>query len=702
MMAMDRSWLEPHRVVLVGASSRPGSVGQVIGENLRVGGGSFDLLTVNPNPLGWPGAAHFASISEIEHGPGLAVIAIPAAGVARAIGELGAKGIGHAVVISAGLGRTTSAGRSMLDAARTAGVRLIGPNCLGLILPHVRLNASFARGMPAAGDLAMLSQSGAIATAMIEWAEPRGVGFSAIVSVGDMAQTGMGELVRVFAHDARTRAILIYLEGLTDAPEFMAAARAATRIKPVIVLKAGRSQMARRAALSHTGALAGSWDVYRAAFREVGIVAVDTLEDIFDAANLLHRYPRGSDEKLAIITNGGGAGILAVDAMAQTGARLARLNDTTAAALDALLPAAWSRGNPVDIIGDADAIRYEKTIEAVLADSGVDAVLVMNCPTGLLAPGAAARAAASSISRARQAGNEKPVFACWLGDANFAAASGPLQDARVPVFGTPFDAVRGYSALLQVRRVNEEAGRDDLQPPDPEAVKNTRALIQSVKADGRATLSELEAKAMLSNFGIPVVETRLLCAVEEIDAACEAIPAPYALKIVSPDITHKSDFGGVALGLSDVHAVRRAATAMREHISRTFPDARIEGFALQPMIARKAAHELFAGIATDETFGPVVLFGAGGTAIEVIADKAVGLPPVTARQAGAMIADTRISRQLAGYRHVPAADLAAIESVLQALSRLALSLPEIAELDVNPMLADAHGVIALDARVILR
>lgn len=272
----------------------------------------------------------------------------------------------------------------------------------------------------------------------------------------------------------------------------------------------------------------------------------------------------------------------------------------------------------------------------------------------------------------------------------------------MPVFGTPFDAVRGYSALLQVRRVNEETGRDDLQPPDPEAVKNTRALIQSVKADGRATLSELEAKAMLSNFGIPVVETRLLCAVEEIDAACEAIPAPYALKIVSPDITHKSDFGGVALGLSDVHAVRRAATAMREHISRTFPDARIEGFALQPMIARKAAHELFAGIATDETFGPVVLFGAGGTAIEVIADKAVGLPPVTARQAGAMIADTRISRQLAGYRHVPAADLAAIESVLQALSRLALSLPEIAELDVNPMLADAHGVIALDARVILR
>lgn len=698
----DAQWFEPERVVLVGASLQSGSVGQVIGANLGFGKNSFELQTVNPNPVDWPHSTNFAAISDIPEGPGLAVVAIPAKAVAKAIADLGAKDIRYAVVISAGLGKTSEDGSAMLDAAREFGMRLIGPNCLGLIFPHHSLNASFARTMPAAGDLALISQSGAIATAMMEWAEPRGVGFSAVISVGDMAQTGMGQLLRVFEDDPKTRAVLVYLEGLTDPQEFMAAARHLTRTKPVIVLKAGRSRMAGRAALSHTGALAGSWDVYRAAFREAGIVAVDTLDDMFDAANLVHRYPEGADKKLAIVTNGGGAGILAVDAMAQTGGVLAQLDCSTITALDAFLPPVWSRGNPIDIIGDANAERYERTIDAVLADPGVDAVLAMNCPTGLLAPGEAANAVARGVLRAQKAGVEKPVFACWLGDANSSAASDHFREARIPAFETPSDAVRGFSALLQARKSTAPGlDQESCLETAAEKLKEARSLVHKVKRDGRNLFSEIEAKALLALFDIPVVETRLLGIEDDIEAACAVIDPPYALKIVSPDITHKSDFGGVALGLADARAVRRAAGAMKDHIAKTFPKARIEGFALQPMVARKAAYELFAGIACDETFGPVVLFGAGGIAIEVIADKAVGIPPISSRQARAMIADTRIVRQLAGFRHIPPADLRAIEQVLQALSRLALKLPEIAELDINPLLSDAQGVVALDARIVL-
>ncbi len=694
--------LRPERVVLVGASSRDGSVGQVIGSNLRFGKGLFQLMTVNPNPVDWMESQNFASIAEIPRGPGLAVLAIPASAVPTAIEALGDKGIQYAVIISAGLHAGSEPGKAMLDAARESSVRIIGPNCLGLMLPHQGLNASFARSAPTAGDLALLSQSGAIATAMLEWAEPRGVGFSAVFSVGDMAQTGMGELVRLLHQDDETRAILIYLEGLTDADAFLEAADKASRDKPVIVLKAGRSNVAARAALSHTGALAGSWDVYRAAFREAGIVAVDTLEEMFDAANLLRQYPEGADRRLAIVTNGGGAGILAVDAMVQSSVELASLHHNTLEELKTFLPPTWSGANPVDIIGDADSSRYERAVELVLSDPCVDGVLVMNCPTGLLASGEAAAATARSVDRVRKKGVTLPVFGCWLGDANFAGAAKPLGEAQIPVFETPMDAVRGFSSLVQVRRTRQRAPRLQAETLHRSTVGQAPSLINKVKADGRHVLSEVEAKALLSMFGVPVVETRLLGLEDDFERACAGINPPYALKIVSPDITHKSDFGGVALGLSDVAAVRRTAASMKAHISRTFPEARIEGFALQPMVARKSAHELFAGIAQDETFGPIVLFGAGGTAIEVIADKAVGIPPICSRQARGVIADTRIARLLAGYRHVPPVDMNALELILIALSRLALALPEVDQLDVNPLLANDEGVVALDARVILR
>ena len=695
---LEPEWLLPRRVILVGASQEEGSVGHAVLDNLLRGAGRFDLHAVNPHALTVPGATCHTSIDGIPAGRALAVIAIPARLVPGTLRELAAKGIAFAVVISAGLGRNTEPGREMLQAARETGIRLIGPNCLGILLPHLGINASFASGDAPAGELALLSQSGAIASAMVEWAAPRGVGFSAILSIGDMAQTGLDELVTLFAADPQTRAILIYMEGLEDGQAFIKAARAAIAVKPVIVLKAGRGAAAGRAAMSHTGALAGSWDVYLAAFREAGIVVVDSLDALFEAAAFLDDVPDIAGERLAIVTNGGGAGVLALDAMTATSAQVATLSDDTVTRLDKVLPAGWSGANPVDIIGDAGAERYRAAMAAVLEDEGVDAVLAMNCPTGLLVPGEAARAVVEVVMDSPRA---KPLLACWLGDANQASSREVLDAARIPEFATPAQAVHAFGYAVAAHRARMKCVTDDAGAPDGAAIALGEAILDAVLADGRQLLSEIEAKRLLAAFGIPVVPTQFAETPEAAAQVCAAIPAPHVLKIVSPDITHKSDFGGVVLGLADAAAVRHAAEGMARTIGARFPDARIEGFAVQPMIRRKAAHELFVGIASDPAFGPIVLFGAGGTAIEVINDKAIALPPVSRARAEELIAETRIARLLSGYRNVPATDRVAVASVIAALSQMALALPRISELDINPLIADADGVIALDARVVL-
>ncbi|MDF1834311.1 MAG: acetate--CoA ligase family protein [Alteraurantiacibacter sp. bin_em_oilr2.035] len=697
--SLEPHWLRPSRIVLVGASQETGSVGHAVLTNLLREADRFELHAVNPHKLVIPGAHCHTGIQTVPPGPALAVIAIPARLVPDVLRKLAAKGIGLAVIISAGLGKTTEPGQEMLRVAREAGIRIIGPNCLGIILPHMGINASFASHDAPAGELALLSQSGAIASAMVEWAAPHGVGFSAILSIGDMAQTGFDELLELLAADPQTRAILIYMEGLDDGRAFVKAARAVTAIKPVIVLKAGRGTVAGRAALSHTGALAGSWEVYRAAFHEAGIVTASSLDALFDAAAMLDDVPELPGERLAIVTNGGGAGVLALDAMEVTSAPLAELSDDTVSRLDAVLPPGWSRANPVDIIGDAGSARYRAAMEAVLADDGVDAVLAMNCPTGLLMPGEAARAvadAAGSVPR------KKPVIACWLGDANRASSHEVLGAARIPEFSTPAQAIRAFGYATAARWARVQILPDGASAPDVDAIVRGDAIIDAVLADNRHLLSEIEAKGLLAAFGIPVVSTQFAATAELAEQACTELPAPYAIKIVSPDITHKSDFGGVVLGLADAAAVRQAARAMAKRIATRFPEARIEGFAIQPMIRRKAAHELFAGIACDPSFGPVILFGAGGTAIEVIDDKSIALPPVHLERAKQLIGETRIARLLSGYRNVPATDQTAVAEVIAALSNIALALPRIAELDINPLIADADGVVALDARVVLR
>lgn len=698
---LSAEFLHPGRVVLVGASNEAGSIGQALLINLSRGAGRFELHAVNPHPIEVPGGSWHSSLADLPEGSGLGVIAVPARFVPDAVGTLGKKGIRAAVVISAGLGGGTEHGAAMLQAARDADVRLLGPNCLGLMLPHAGINASFAAIDPRPGKFALLSQSGAIVTSVLEWAEAEEIGFSAVLSVGDMAQTGLGELVDLLSEDERTEAILIYVEGLKQGARFLDAARKASRKKPIIALKAGRSAAAGRAALSHTGALAGSGEVYQAALAEAGIVQVDNLSQFYGAAKILQHAPRARGNRLAILTNGGGAGILAVDALANTPAELAELKPETIDRLGECLPGAWSHANPVDIIGDAGPRRYRDSLSALLADESCDAVLVMNCPTGVLAPGDAAAAVAEAVAAARADGCAKPVIGCWLGPANLRAAEPSMREAGIPCFATPDEAVRAIGVLIRLPTADAPEAGGGRGSGTTGEVSQAREIIAGAMKEERRLLTEVEGKDLLRCFGIPVVPTRLVRTVGEVAQHCDELDAPFVVKIVSPDIVHKSDVGGVAVGLADAREATAAAQAMLDRIGRVLPDAHIEGFALQSMIERSGAKELFAGLATDPTFGPVILFGAGGTAIEVIDDKAIALPPVSPEDAQAMIARTRIFRLLKGYRNVPAADVNAVAKVLQALSAIAETLPEIGEIDINPLLVDEDGVVALDARVVL-
>jgi acetyltransferase len=693
--------LHPKSVALVGASARTGSVGQVILSNLLASGFPGPVYAINSHPIEMPGARWFPSIGQIPAAPDLAILAIPAEAVPVAIGELGALGTKAAVVVSAGITEANGLRQAMLDAAKPYLLRIVGPNCVGVQLPHAHLNGSFAHIAAAPNKLALISQSGALVTAILDWAANRGIGFSGVVSVGDMADVDLGDLIDLYATDPRTDAILMYVEGVTNPAKFMSAARAAARVKPVIAIKAGRSAAANRAVMSHTGALAGSYEVYETAFRRAGIIMVDTLTELFDAAEILGRTHSVGGERLAIVTNGGGGGVLAVDALNRTQGKLAVLSDTTMSILNAALPQNWSHANPVDVIGDAHADRYRAAVSAVLRDEGVDALLVMNCPTALSSSGEIAGAVADTIVAARAAGSHKPVFACWLGDTNCAAAQSTFADAGVPLCSTPEGAIRSFEFLLAAKQARLALLKAPMtgQPEQHHDRRAALGILKAARDDGRTVLNEIEAKALLRAYGVPVVPTELAVSVEAVGLACAKIAGPYAVKIISPQITHKSDVGGVALSLPDAGAAVTAAKAMHERISREHPEASIKGFAVETMSMRPHAHELIVGIADDPTFGPLLMVGAGGKAVEILNDKALELAPLDAESTRAMISRTRIAHLLNGYRDEPAANIEGVANVLEALSAMVIDLPDILELDINPLVVDAAGVIALDARV---
>ena len=696
---------EPKAIALIGASNQPRSVGAVLARNLFEAGFAGPIMAVNPHELAVRSTINYRSVAELPISPDLAVLATPPATVPGLIAELGQRGCRAAVVVTAGFGEGDRAeGHElrdrMLRAARPHLMRILGPNCIGFISPGKGINASFAHLTPVAGDLAFVTQSGAIATAVLDWATARGFGFSHVLSLGDMADIDFGDLLDYLALDPATRAILLYVESIHDARKFMSAGRIAARSKPVIVIKSGRSAAGAMAALSHTGALAGADHVYDAAFRRAGMLRVFELRELFEAVATLSSGQTAAGDRLAILTNGGGAGVLATDALEEHDGRLAVLSAETMAELDAVLPATWSRANPVDLIGDASGERYGKALSAVLLDRNTDAVLVMNCPTAVVDSLDGAKAVVECL----ESRDRMPAFTCWLGETATIESRRLFAANRLPTYEPPNEAVRAFMQLVSYRRnqdllLETPAGDADLPPPDRESA---RAIIATVLAEGRTMLTEPEAKAVLVAYAIPTVVTRTAADPAGARRAAEAIGRPVALKILSPDISHKSDVGGVRLDLDTPAAVEEAAREMLAHISARLPKARIGGFAVEEMVSRRGAVELLVGIADDATFGPVILFGQGGTAAELIGDRAVGLPPLNPILAGEMIGRTRIARLLGGYRGRPPVAIADVQSTLVKLSQMVIDLAEIVELDINPLLADEDGVLALDARIVVR
>ncbi|HEX9570096.1 MAG TPA: bifunctional acetate--CoA ligase family protein/GNAT family N-acetyltransferase [Rhodospirillales bacterium] len=691
----------PGSVAVIGATNRKGAVGQLVMRNLLEGEFAGPIMPVNPGHKSIAGVLAYPDVASLPDAPDLAVICTPPDTVPPLITALGERGTRAAVVVTAcpkfekdAKGRTLA--ESMIEAAKPFGLRILGPNCIGVLVPGAGLNASFAHLAAKQGKIAFLSQSGALCTAVLDWATAHGIGFSHFVSLGDCADVEFGDVIDYLGSVPGTSAILLYIESIRQRRNFMSAARAAARNKPVLVIKAGRMAEGAKAATSHTGALAGTDAVFDAAIRRAGMLRVYEVEELFEAAETIHRARPVTGERLAIVTNGGGIGVMAVDDLIEMGGRLAELSPATVAALDKVLPATWSKANPVDIIGDAPGERYSAAFDALFAADEVDAVLVMHAPT----------ATASSLDAARAviaaAGTRKTLLTNWVGEQAVAPARRLLNDAGIPTYGTPRQAVRAFMHMVNYRRNQATLMETPPTAPiefTPDTVAARQVVMAALKGRKPATMSEPDAKAVLQAYGIPVVATRVARTPGEAAEIAKGLGFPAALKVLSPDVTHKTDVGGVHLFLDSPGAVRAAAEAILKEVPAKQPGTRIEGFTVQPMADRPGAFELILGVATDPIFGPVILFGHGGTAVEVIGDRAVALPPLNMKLARDLISRTRVSRLLMGYRDRPPVDFDALSMALMRISKLIVDVPEIVELDVNPLLAGANGVLAVDARI---
>ena len=692
----------PTSIAVIGASARPKSIGALVMDNLLHGGFAGPIMPVNPNRTSVGGVLAYPDVSSLPLVPELAVICIPPLAIPEVMRQLAERGVRAVVILTAGLGKVEledgrTVKQAVLDIAKGCGMRILGPNCIGLMVPDIGLNASFAHTTALPGKIAFVSQSGALCTAVLDWARPRGIGFSYFISMGDMAELDFGDVLDFLGSDPHTSAILLYVESIHENRTFMSAARAAARNKPVLAIKAGRVEEGARAAMSHTGALTSNDAVYDAAFARAGMLRVYEFEELFAAVETLSRSRRPKGERLAILTNGGGLGVMAVDDLIEQGGRLAELTDETVAKLDAALPETWSRANPIDIIGDAPGERYADALRVLLDAKEVDAVLIMHCPVAVVHP----TEIAQTVIDIAEHYPKSAITTCFVGHEAASPARDMMAKANIPCFDTPLKSVQAFMHTVRYRR-NQEILMETppslpsaFQPATPTA----RLIIENALANGRENLSEPEAKAILSAYGVPTVETHI--AKSPVDAArvADGMGYPVAIKIMSPDITHKSDVGGVALGLKSAEAVEQAGHAMLERVQDAYPGADISGFSVQKMAYRPGAQELIIGVVTDPIFGPVMLFGQGGTAVEIIADRAVALPPLNMALARDLISRTKVSKLLQSYRDHPAADIEALCLALNQVAQLIIDIPEIQELDINPLFADHQGVLALDARI---
>ncbi len=693
----------PDSVALIGATERPGTVGRTVLENLQHSSFPGKVYAVNSRHPEICGSKAYPSIGSLPEKVDLAVVATPALTVPGLIGECVDAGVKSAVVISAGFRERGAEGveleRQIQEQLRRGAMRLIGPNCLGIMNPTIGLNATFAKDAPRPGNVAFLSQSGALLTAILDWGQLEQVGFSAIVSTGSMLDVGWGDLIYHFGDDPNTQSILLYMESVGDARSFLSAAREVALRKPIIVIKAGCSEAASRAAASHTGALTGSDEVLDAAFRRSGVLRVGAIADLFYMAEVLGKQPRPKGPRLMILTNAGGPAVLATDALIANGGQLAMPLDKTLQLLDGFLPQHWSHNNPIDILGDADSERYAKAIEIASKDPNSDGLLVILAPQGMTDPAAIAE---RLKPYAKSSG--KPVLTSWMGGASIAPGEAILNAAGIPTFPFPDTAARAFTYMWRytynLRGLYETPTLAEGGELDPHSRRQAESIIEKARNEGRALLNEFESKQILAHYGIPTVETQIARDEDAAVLRARSLGYPVVLKIFSQTITHKTDVGGVKLNLEDEAAVRAAFQAIKSSVAKIAGPDQFSGVTVQPMV-RLEGYELIVGSSVDAQFGPVILFGSGGPLVEVYRDRALALPPLNTTLAQRMMEQTRIFTALKGVRGRKPIDLPALESLLVRFSQLVVDQPWISEIDINPLLASPDRLLALDARVVL-
>lgn len=693
----------PKRVAVVGASDKTTSVGYTVLRNLIGSGFQGVVYPVNSRRESVQGIQAFKDIESLPHPPDLAVICTPAPtvpGIISACGEAGTRGI---VIISAGFREIGEEGRALErevleQQAKFPGMRIIGPNCLGLIVPSINLNASFAAATPQKGNIGFISQSGALCTSVLDWAIEEGIGFSYFVSIGNVLDVTMGDLIDYFGSATETRSIILYVESISEAREFMSAARAFARTKPIVAFKAGRFAESAQAAASHTGAMAGVDAVYEAGFQRAGIERIFEIEDMFDCAELLARQHPPKGDRLAIVTNAGGPGVMTTDTLIARDGKLATLSEKTMEQLDECLPPFWSHGNPIDVLGDAPPERFAQAVDIVLKDRDIDAVLVILTPQAMTDPTRTAEAVAAAAARSR-----KPVLATWMGGAMVSAGAQILGQANIPTYRTPEKAVRAFMHLVSYARNLETLHEVPRDIPVEFSLdrQRLRGVLDTLLSEGTEILSENVSKAFLEAYEIPVTKPHLARTADEAAAVSRKLGYPVVMKIHSPQITHKTDVGGVILNLTSDDGVRMAFDGMLASAAEKCPEAELRGVTVQRMITWPNRFELIVGMKKDPVFGAVIMVGTGGTSAEVFRDRALALPPLNESLARRMLESLKSWPLLKGYRGRPGIDVDRLIETLIRFSYLVADYPEIKELDVNPLVVTPDDLMALDARIIV-
>jgi acetyltransferase len=694
--------LNPKAIAVIGATDREGSVGKTLIENCLLGQDQRTVYAVNHERESVMGQKCYSSITKVPGQVDLAVVATPAKTAPQIVEECGQAGVGGMVIISAGFREIGQSGREIeeeIAAIRARyGMRIIGPNCLGIIRPHANLNATFLRRNPQPGRIAFISQSGALGSAILDWAVSSNVGFSAFLSVGSMLDVDFGDLIDFLGEDPFTRSIIVYMESVGNARRFMRAARGFARHKPIVVIKPGKYAESARAALSHTGAMAGSYEVYDAAFRRAGIVRVDEIMDLFNCASVLDSTFLPAGPRIAIITNAGGPGVIAADAVMGHGCELAQLSEETIAGLDSSLPNYWSHGNPVDVLGDADVERFAKAITTCLADPGVDGIVVVYTPQGAATPTELAERVVAVAEK-----RIKPILTVWMGEHEVRAGREVFHSKNIPTYASPEMAIKTYMYMWKYRRnldlLNETP--EELPVAFAPPSSHVRLLAERALQEGRTFLTEDKADRFLDAYGIPRAKGLFCTSVEQAASSAASIGYPVVLKIVSPDIIHKVDAGGVITGVKSEAELKAAFTRLLDKVRETSPQAQIEGVYVQRMI-EGVSYELILGSKRDLDFGSVILFGAGGISVEAYRDFSTKLPPLNQTLARRLIEDTKVGEILkSGLRNRPPADLRLLEEIVVKFSNLVVDFPEIAEIEINPLAVCEEGIYALDSRIVL-